>query len=377
MPESAADSELGTFTIHELLTRSAESILELQRSDGSFPPGRNYTYDEPETPVRTTSHWAVTLSEVYDFTGRKQFQDAANDAIDYLLSDEVRPHGYTFHCRDADGLDKCNGLIGQAYPIRALAHAGSILGRNDAIEVAIDVFDIHPFNSELGLWERVEITGEKISFDRTLNHQIIFASGCSTLASESTVVHDRISEFLDSLESNMRLHSDGIIKHYIRPPIGKILPAVIQQPRHWPLVLNEVVFHYYSISEKRKQKEIRYHPTNLKGLSKLRMRFPDHSFWDDKKTRALLQASSSYQKSFRNSEGHGSVIPGICLALAAYGFENDVNRMKKHIERDLQDSLDHDTYLLQSSIVEDIEQSAGLSHLVDLENTTVTLRERK
>ena len=53
-PESGAERE--TITVHELLERSARAALDLQRDDGSFSPGRNGVYDEPETPVRTTSH---------------------------------------------------------------------------------------------------------------------------------------------------------------------------------------------------------------------------------------------------------------------------------------------------------------------------------
>ena len=90
-----------TITTYELLERSARAALDWQREDGSFPPGRNGVYDEPETPVRTTSKWLTTLSKVYEITGEQTYADAANDAADYLLSDEARPYGYTFHSRDA------------------------------------------------------------------------------------------------------------------------------------------------------------------------------------------------------------------------------------------------------------------------------------
>ena len=61
MTDSQSGSGTQTITLHEFLERSAESALELQREDGSFPPGRNFTYDEPETPVGTTARWATTL----------------------------------------------------------------------------------------------------------------------------------------------------------------------------------------------------------------------------------------------------------------------------------------------------------------------------
>ncbi len=358
----AAPSEGETITLHELLERSAESALELQREDGSFPPGRNYTYDEPETPVRTTSHWTVTLSEVYDITGKEKFREAADAAVDYLLGDEIRPHGYTYYCRDASGKDHCNGLVGQAGPIRALAHAGPILERQDAIDTAEEVFTIHPFDEELGLWERVEIDGEKLSFDRTLNHQILFAAGSSKLASESEIVADRIMTFLDRLPSNMELHSDGLIKHYIRPSPVDTVKAVFRGSRHWPLLLNEVVFHYYSRSDERRKKEIGYQPVNLKGLSQLRIQFPKHEIWSSNKVQTLLEASDADE--CRNIS-YGSVIPGMSFALAESAFYSDTNRTKSLIEMDLEDRLDHTTFLLKSNTVNNPDQSSTISILAE------------
>ncbi|ELY51867.1 AGE family epimerase/isomerase [Natronorubrum bangense] len=363
MSNSAPDSDGETITTYELLERSAESALELQREDGSFPPGRNYTYDEPETPVRTTSHWTMTLSEVYDITGKEKFQEAADAAVDYLLGDEIRPHGYTYYCRDASGKDHCNGLVGQAYPIRALAHAGLILERQDAIGIAEEVFTIHPFDEELGLWERVEIDGKKLSFDRTLNHQILFAAGSSKLASESNIVADRITTFLDRLPSNMELHSDGLIKHYARPSPIDAVKAVIRRPRHWPLLLNEMVFHYYSRSAERRKKEIGYQPVNLKGLAQLRMQFPEHGVWSNNKIRTALEAFDVDECS---DIDYGSITPGMSFALAEYAFSADTGRIAPLIEMDLKGQLDHTTYLLTSDTVSDFDQSSTISILVEL-----------
>ncbi len=370
MSDSAPDSERETITLHELLERSAESALELQREDGSFPPGRNYTYDEPETPVRTTSHWTVTLSEVYDITGKDKFREAADAAVDYLLGDEIRPHGYTYYCRDASGKDHCNGLVGQAGPIRALSHAGLILERRDAIDTAEEVFTIHPFDEELGLWERVEIDGERLSFDRTLNHQILFAAGSSKLASESNIVADRITTFLDRLPSNMELHSDGLIKHYIRPSPIDTAKAVFRGLRHWQLLLNEVVFHYYSKSDERRKKEIGYQPVNIRGIAQLRTRFPEHETWSNHKVQSSLRI---FDVAKCNDVEYGSVIPGMSFAWAEHAFMSDRQRMKSLIEKDLRERLDLDTYFLESDTVDNIDQSSAISILVDLPKVDIKL----
>ncbi|AFZ73418.1 AGE family epimerase/isomerase [Natronobacterium gregoryi] len=363
MSEGELDDEAETITIYELLERSAESALEFQRADGSFPPGRNYTYDEPETPVRTTSHWTVTLSEVYDITGKEKYREAAEAAVEYLLGDEVRPHGYTYYCRDASGKDHCNGLIGQAYPIRALAYAGPILERRDAIETAEEVFTVHPFDAELGLWERVEIDGEKLSFDRTLNHQILFAAGSSKLASESDIVADRITSFLDRLPANMELRSDGLLRHYVRPSPTDVVKTVFRSSRHWLLLLNEAVFHYYSRSAERRKKEIGYQPVNLKGLAQLRLQFPEHSVWSNETIRTAIEAFDANECT---DVSYGSTTPGMSFSLAEYAFSADPDRITSLIEMDLDDQLDHESYLLTSDTVSDFDQSASISLLVEL-----------
>jgi hypothetical protein len=129
MSKWKSDTEGKTITTYQLLERSVRAALDLQRGNGSFPPGRNAVYDEPETPVRTTSHWLTTLSNVYETIGDEEFAYAAHDAADYLLSDEIQPHGYTFHSGSAEGKNKCDGLVGEAAPIRGLTEAGIILKR--------------------------------------------------------------------------------------------------------------------------------------------------------------------------------------------------------------------------------------------------------
>ena len=368
MSEPASETEGETITIHELLERSAESALELQREDGSFPPGRNYTYDEPETPVRTTSHWTVTISEVYDITGEEKYREAAEAAVDYLLTDDVRPDGYTFHCRDAPGKDRCNGLVGQATPIRALSHAGPILERDDAIRAAEEVFELHPFDDRIGLWERVEIDGTKLSFDRTLNHQILFAAACRKISAESELVTDVLRTFLDNLASNMRFHSDGIIKHYVRPSPIKSLNAFLRERRHWQLILNEFAYHYYSYKDERKRKEVGYQPVNLRGLAQLKAYYPDHSVWKQ----ALFNSKLNIPEVQRcNAVDYGSVIPGISFAWASLQFNQDEEQAAAFIQEDLVQRLDPREFQLTSGEVDSIDQSSAISFLVDLPNLNV------
>ena len=89
-------------------------------------PGHNGPYKDVETEARNKSHWLITLIKAYDITHDTKYLNLARDLADYLISDEVRPHGFSFYHRSKDGKDKCNGLIGQAWTLEALAKASLV-----------------------------------------------------------------------------------------------------------------------------------------------------------------------------------------------------------------------------------------------------------
>ena len=376
MSEPASETERQTITTYELLERSARAALDLQREDGSFPPGRNGVYDEPETPVRTTSHWLTTLSKVYEITGDEVFAEAANDAADYLLSDEARPYGYTFHSRNAEGKDKCDGLVGQAAPIRGLAWAGSVLDRPELLEAAADVFSLHPFDSSLGLWRRVEIDGTRLSFDRTLNHQLTFAASGANL-SDHEIGTDKIERFLYRITNTMCLHSDGLIKHYVRPPPLDALRTAFKSPTHWNLLLNEFVFHYYSRSSKRRTKELGYHPINLRSLARLKESFPYHSVWETPSVRDAVSFvdSDQYFGPERVMDiSYGSMTPGIHTAYALLVLDNrDLTEVRKWVTKDVEQRFDFDQNLLVANATDPLFQAATIYNIILLPNVSMTL----
>ena len=109
------------YTFKELLIKSARKGLEiLDKDSGAFPPGENGPHKQITTPVRNTAHWVKILLYGYKTTGDNVFLLAAIKSLEYLLSDDVRPGGYTYINRDYKNGDKCNGVIGQAWPIEAL-----------------------------------------------------------------------------------------------------------------------------------------------------------------------------------------------------------------------------------------------------------------
>lgn len=320
---SSSSSSEQTVTTYDLIVRGAEEAIRVQEQDGSFPPGRNYSYDEKSTPVRTTTQWLQTLANAYDITSEHRFERAANDAVDFLLSPEFRPEGATYHCRDVAGKDSCNGLVGQASVIRALSFAANLLGRDDARRRAVELFDLHPLDDGLGLWEIVEIDGTWLSFDRTLNHQLLFAGAAARISNESPEVRERVGVFLDRLEENMECRSNGLIRHYVHPPIGTVLKTIAKTPRHRVLLRNEVTHHYYTRSQERRMKERGYQTVNLVGLIEIHDAFPSHSFWESEQFQNALRFVHQHETELLRGvqTRHGDALPGVSMAKIYQEFE--------------------------------------------------------
>lgn len=361
---------------HDLIVRSADSALSFQRDDGSFPAGENYAYGDPETPVRNTARWSIVLSKAYDLTGDGRFREAAGMAIDFLLGGDARPHGYTFHCRKTTDKDRCNGLVGQGTPIRALTFAGEILGRDDTLDVAKEVFSLHPFDEDLGLWERIEIDGRTLSFDRTLNHQILFAAGCVGLAQHYQFVEDRLRSFLDPLLSNMAIHGDGLIKHYVHPPVSSVIRTVARDPRHYSLAWNTLVNPFYDRSKERRLKEFGYQPVNLAALADLHGHFEDHPLWSSDTIDRAIRCLKDHQHRFLSDEKitHGAVIPGTTIARILHEFERrSMSDLTHLVAHDLNEKLDRTSFLLEKDAADPATQAALVSGFVGLPNVRITL----
>ena len=257
--------------LHDLLARSAAAGLCLQRSDGSLPEGRNGPYGDPETPVRNTAHWLVLFATAQWRTGEPRLREAALRAAAFLASSEARPGGAAFLCRQNAGKDACNGLVGQAWAIKALAEAAAWLDAEPLAKLAETVFLLHPFDARARLWRRVEVDGAALGPDFTLNHQIWFAAAGSMLAPLAAAeVGLRVRAFLDGLAHSLALHRDGTLRHPVAPAAAaRIAPRVALRLARERMRLRRPL----------REKAIGYHSFNLHALAILRTRVPDHGFW--------------------------------------------------------------------------------------------------
>jgi hypothetical protein len=161
--------------LNDIIIRSSLAALELQREDGSFPEGHNGPWNDLDTPVRVTAHWSILLLKGYALTRDKKMRNAALKAGDYLSNSKCRPHGFSFFCRKTENKNKCNGLIGQSWAIEALVELGKELKINRYLQIAEDVIMRHHFNKKHCLWRNLEIDGNNLHINRTLNQQIWFS----------------------------------------------------------------------------------------------------------------------------------------------------------------------------------------------------------
>jgi len=268
-----------SLSLYEIIEASANAALDLQRSDGAMPSGHNGPYQNEETPVRNTSHWLITFAKAYEITGQTKFKEAVRRATSYLCSREARPVEKSFWHRKSPTKDTCNGLIGQAWTIEALAVAADALDFKEAAQVAEEVFLLHPFYPQLALWERVNADGMHVGIDLTFNHQLWYAAAGALLSqfSESTEVETRTRRFLSTLNDTLRIHSSGLIRHLIVPRWSwkQLAMSTINRIRRFA----------FSAEERRQfwLKEIGYHSFNLYGFGVLKKCYPSHDIWNNSK----------------------------------------------------------------------------------------------
>lgn len=278
----------GEFQFRELLDRSAQAGLALQRPDGSMPSGKNGPYGHPESPVRCTSHWLVQWAAALERDpAQEEYASAITRAAHYLLSPEsLTPLG-NFQCRNARDKDACNGLIGPAWAIEGLAAASKALNNPAYARGAMEVVKRHPFHQDIGLWQRVETDGSQLSFDLTFNHQLWFAACASCLCNYSGEVRALISSYLDRLAEHLQVDERGYVRHEIPKPEHMAMKAPSLKPRLARTLYVKLV--PKSIRKRRVPGRVTdpvkrgagYHAFNLHALGMLADVFAEHSVWKE------------------------------------------------------------------------------------------------
>lgn len=244
------------------------SMLD-DRGRTRMPAGHNGPWNDDVTALRNTGHWAILFFEAYDRSGEQRYYDAATDCINWLCRDAARPNGWTFHHRDEPEKDRCNGLVGQGWSIEALAIADRYVDSATPRTIATEVFELHPFDEEMGLWRSVDVDGTVGSPLETINQQLWFAAAGSLLCRDgkAPAVRRPIVAFLDDLEETVETYRNGIVYHSGYPYDDSTFFAQRIGARLWG---NHERLHLRSVG---------YHSFILYALGVLKRSFPAHPLW--------------------------------------------------------------------------------------------------
>jgi len=162
--------------INDLIINSANAALKIQKKNGSFPSGHNGPWNNEDTPVRVTSHWAILLLKAYNLTNEDIFIKSAKNAYTYLTSEEARPYKNSFYCiKSENKIMQSNGLIGQAWALESLIEAYKYFNDSNYLNLAEDLILKHSFDEDLCLWHVLGLKGEILKIHKTFNQQLWFS----------------------------------------------------------------------------------------------------------------------------------------------------------------------------------------------------------
>lgn len=324
--------------IIDLLPNITAQALASQQASGAFPAGHNGPYSHPETPVRNTAHWAVTLAWLYSRDADRAWKAALQNAANYLSDREARPQAANFHHRLTAGRDFCNGLIGPAWTFEGLVAAGNALGNERLHELAAEVFLLHPFNDALGLWDRVEVDGSVLGLDTTFNHQLWFAAaGAHITSKHQAEISRRVECFLHRMQDNLVVGKDGLIAHFVGSKMrGRSTPSLGARLRG---SAKRLLKRADALAEKERQERLKwagYHHFNMYAFAGIKERFPSHPFWSsapfDRAKRLMLKRSfKSELEKPENVYSYGYNAPGfeIPYALEALEIADQATRQRE------------------------------------------------
>lgn len=259
--------------------------------NGHATAGVNGPYRFVDTPVRNSGHWLIIASYLWKVTREEKYKKLAFCMAEYLVSEQKKTVSGAIECMTGERFDHLNGLIGQAWTIESLVYAYEVFNRSDYLDTAVEIFFSQSFDESSCLWERLEINGENIGFDYTLNHQVWFAcAGLMILDNlENDRIHREVYRFLERLDERyFDVYSNGLIKHYGTMKNPQIRPLSFQIKRvikDWFVPLRRKDPNRFDS----KVLEKGYHLFELYGYAVIHQYYPDYALFKKEKFSKALR----------------------------------------------------------------------------------------
>ncbi|MEQ9441130.1 MAG: hypothetical protein RIG62_18955 [Cyclobacteriaceae bacterium] len=306
-----------------------------------FQAGHNGPYYHPETPLRNKGHWLITLANLYEWSGENSYLSQVEKLATDLLATKYRPFQYSFFHRDVKGKDRCNGLMGQAWTIEALAKAADTLQDTKYSKLAAEVFLQTPFNEELGLWNVLEVDGTVKPIDNAFNHQLWMAAAASFIMQLDPLIAERVHIFLDKIWDSVTVLESGLIYHELENITQDSFITVIESNNLFSikqtaaLILQKLKLKNKPLSpeerkkiqwEKMLMKSIGYHSFNTYAFALLHANVGTHPIWKQSRFRKIIDFlfTNEYAKGIENNRYSFSYNPpGYEIPYSLFSFEDD------------------------------------------------------
>lgn len=271
----------------------ADKLIEEFSIKDHIEPGTNGPYNDKETIVRNLSHLIIITSIYMKNKNKLEYIKLLNEMGTKLL--EFKNEKGLFTLRTEKTKDTSNGVIGHAWVLEALVYLYKLTEKNEYLETATNIYKLHRFNSDLGLWNRPPLYGTSESIDYTFNHQLWFASSACELylITKNDSIRKDIEIFIKRLPKLLTINSRGLICHQILRH-ERVIGSIKSHIKRYIDIANRIIdrpSYYY--------KETGYHLFNVFALAKIYEIFPEIEFWNTNKFKKII--SYLHSKNFRKA----------------------------------------------------------------------------
>lgn len=301
------------------LDEAQKWIIQIDNKSAFMPPGQNGPHYHLETPVRNTAHWSVAylIAAEHDL-----FSEAASISLlfrNWLLNDNPHYQQGCYVLRQSGRSDWCNGVIGNAWVLEALARFGMLLHDKRAESRAFGIVQNSRFNKSAGAWHRYDPFTKRFSIDFTFDHQAWFAAALCDLQTTGNV-----SIFLDHcLQGAFRVRNNGLIHHLFFAPSLKNY-------------INRLQYKLSDLKSPERSRTIEegYQIYTLFPLARIKHHISNHPFFESKIFQAALDfcTKENILKMQINRYGFQYNAPGLELPMLALIFGDQMSVTEEDIE---------------------------------------------
>lgn len=258
--------------------------------------GNNGPYYDKETNVRNMAHWCVTFSEYYLHTKDDRYKELVIKLADEIMNSEYYNGNGVYKCRESEGKDDVNGVIGPAWIIQGLVYAYDVTGDASYLDRAYSLYDAVAFDDKLGLWIVVDTNNNKRKIDLTFNHQLWFAAAISMINKKKrySSIEKELDLFVKQLPKNAKINRYGRIRHFTSNKKFGVLSGIVR----FGIDLASDVLELLNLPSLA-YKESGYHIFNLYGFAILKDNYSTSiEFLETKKYRKALDylTTARYEK---------------------------------------------------------------------------------